>query len=172
MNRWRSVDGISRSGRKCPMPGAISTRLRRPGNTARNRRILLLVAHDLAGVQFDHAFAHGVDDLLVVCGHDDGGAGTVDGVQHFHDAQRRGRVEVARRLVGEQDLRMVHIRPCDGDALRFAAGQLMGVVVFLACEPHRLQYFGHQRLMVERLVPITSSAKATFSHTVLLLSSL
>ena len=58
---------------------------------------------------------------------------------------------------------MVHIRPCDGDALRFAAGQLMGVVVFLACEPHRLQYFGHQRLMVERLVPITSSAKATFS---------
>lgn len=40
---------------------------------------------------------------------------------------------------------MVHIRPCDGDALRFAAGQLMGVVVFLACEPHRLQYFGHQR---------------------------
>ncbi len=40
---------------------------------------------------------------------------------------------------------MVHIRPCDGDALRFAAGQLMGVVVFLAREPHRLQYFGHQR---------------------------
>ena len=39
LNRWRSVDGISRSGRKCPMPGAISTRLRRPGNTARNRRI-------------------------------------------------------------------------------------------------------------------------------------
>lgn len=39
LNRWRSVDGISRSDRKCPMPGAISTRLRRPGNTARNRRI-------------------------------------------------------------------------------------------------------------------------------------
>ena len=33
-----------------------------------------LVAHDLAGVQFDHAFAHGVDDLFVVRGHDDGGA--------------------------------------------------------------------------------------------------
>ena len=51
---------------------------------------------------------------------------------------------------------MVHIRPCDGDALRFAAGQLMGVVVFLACEPHRLQY--PYRLVVEQLVILEDKA--------------
>ena len=47
---------------------------------------LLLVTHDFAGMQFDHAFAHGVDDFLIMRGHDDGSASAVDGVKHFHNA--------------------------------------------------------------------------------------
>ena len=50
-----------------------------------------LITHDLATVQFDNALAHRVDDLFVMCGHHDGGAGTVDSVQHLHNAQRCGR---------------------------------------------------------------------------------
>ena len=106
---------------------------------------LLLVTHDFAGMQFDHALAHGVDDFLIMRGHDDGSAGAVDGIQHFHNAQRCGRIKVSGRLVGQQDLRMVHIRSRDGHALRLTAGKLMRIAVFLAGKPNRLQYFRHQR---------------------------
>ena len=105
---------------------------------------LSLVADDLAVVQLDDALAHRVDDLLVVRGHHDGGAGAVDGVQHLHDAQRRSRVEVAGGLVGQQDLRMVHVGAGDGHALLLAAGQLVRVVAFLAGQTDRLQHLRHQ----------------------------
>ena len=134
-------------------------------------RSLLFIAHDFPGMQFDHAFAHGVDDLFVVRGHHDGGAGTVDGVQHLHDAQRRSRVEIAGRLVGKQDLRMVHIGARDGYTLGLTAGKLMRIAVLLTGQTDS-STFGTSDLMVDRLVPITSNAKATFSHTVLLFSSL
>ena len=48
---------------------------------------LRLIAHNIAIVQLHHAFAHRVDDLLIVRGHHNGGTGAVDRVQHFHDAQ-------------------------------------------------------------------------------------
>ena len=131
-----------------------------------------LVTHDLAVVQFDHALAHRVDDLFVMRGHDDGGAGAVDGVQHFHDAQRSGRVEVAGGLVGQQNLRVIHVGAGDGHTLLLATGELMRIVLFLAGESHGIQHLGTNDLMVDRRVPITSRANATFSHTVLLLSSL
>ena len=104
-----------------------------------------LVTHDLAAVQFDHALAHRVDDLFVMRGHDDGGAGAVDGVQHFHDAQRSGRVEVAGGLVGQQNLRVIHVGAGDGHTLLLATGELMRIVLFLAGESHGIQHLGHQR---------------------------
>ena len=109
-------------------------------------RALGLVAHDLAGMQLDDALAHRVDDLLVVRGHHDRRAGAVDGVQHLHDAQRRRRIEVSGGLIGQQDLRMVHIRAGDGHTLLLTAGQLMRVVVLLTGQSHGLQHLRHQRL--------------------------
>ena len=105
-----------------------------------------LITHDLATVQFDNALAHRVDDLFVMCGHHDGGAGTVDSVQHLHNAQRCGRVKVAGGLVGQQDLRVVHIRTGDGHALLLATGQLMRIVLLFAGKTHGVQHLGHQRL--------------------------
>ncbi len=134
------------------VPLAAAQRLMRLGSDFGIREIqcgivgtVFLVAHDPAVVQFDHALAHGVDDLLVVRGHDDGGSRAVDGVQHLHDAERGGRIEVAGGLVGEQDLRMVHICAGDGHTLRLAAGKLLRVVVLLAGEPNGLQHLRHQR---------------------------
>src|SRR5690606_28740184 len=43
-------------------------------------------------------------------------------------------VEVARRLVGEQEQRIVHQRACDRDALLLATGQLERTVVEAAFE--------------------------------------
>ncbi len=45
---------------------------------------------------------------MVVGRHHDGGPGAVDPVEDAHDADRRGRVEVPRRLVGEEDEGSVH----------------------------------------------------------------
>src|SRR5262249_15943987 len=39
------------------------------------------------------------------------------------------------RFVRQNDLRMIHQCPCDGDTLLLAAGQLAGVVLFPAFEP-------------------------------------
>src|SRR6476660_5267310 len=58
-----------------------------------------------------------------------------DCVSHFmqsleqsHDLQTGFGIEVARRLVSQQDGRVVHKRPRDGDALALPAGQLARAV--------------------------------------------
>ncbi len=81
-------------------------------------------------------------------------------------------VEVAGGLVGQQNLRVIHVGAGDGHTLLLATGELMRIVLFLAGEAHGTQRLGTNDLMVDRHVPITSRANATFSHTVLLLSSL
>src|SRR5689334_9013221 len=65
----------------------------------------LLVADHLPAGQLDHPAPHRVDDRIVVRGHHHGGARAVDTVEQLHDVDGRGRVEVPRRLVGEQDQR-------------------------------------------------------------------
>src|SRR6202012_1607876 len=62
-----------------------------------------LVADHLAVFEFDDPLAHGVDDGCVVRGHDHGGAGPVDPVEHLHDADRGGGVDVPGGLVSQQN---------------------------------------------------------------------
>src|SRR5687767_13750768 len=49
-------------------------------------------------------------------------------LEHAHDLFRGRRVEVARRLVGEQDRRRVDERARDGDTLPLSAGELVRLV--------------------------------------------
>src|ERR1700744_4294805 len=102
-----------------------------------------LVADHLAVFEFDDALAHGVDDGGIVRGHDDGGAGPVDPVQDLHDADRRGRVDVSGRLVGQQDHRPVDEGPGHGDPLLLATGQLVGHPVVLALQADQVDDLGH-----------------------------
>src|SRR5215212_1736385 len=74
-----------------------------------------LVADDAALAQLDHAPAHLVDHLLVVGRDDDGRAGAVDPVDQLHDPDRRLGIEVAGRLVGQQQRRVVDERARDRD---------------------------------------------------------
>src|SRR5947208_2979494 len=69
-----------------------------------------LVAHDASAAQLDHPAAHPVDHRRVVRGDDDRAARAVDAVQQLHDADRRLGVEVAGRLVGQQQRRVIHKR--------------------------------------------------------------
>ena len=109
----------------------------------------LLVADHAALAQLDHAPAHLVDHLLVVGRDDDGRAGAVDPVDQLHDPDRRLGVEVAGRLVAEQQRRVVDERARDRDALLLAARQLVGVVVQLGRQADQAQDVRH--LAADRL---------------------
>ena len=101
-----------------------------------------LVADDPAGVEGDHAAAHLVHHLAVVGDDDDGGAGAVDPVEHLHDPDRGARVEVAGRLVGEQQRRMVDEGAGDREPLLLAAGELVGEVRDLVGEADEAERVG------------------------------
>src|SRR3954471_24144651 len=103
----------------------------------------LLVADDAALAQLDHAAAHLVDHLLVVGGHDDGRTGAVDPVDQLHDPDRGLGVEVAGRLVAEQERRVVDEGASDADSLLLAAGELVGVVVELGAQADQAQDVRH-----------------------------
>ena len=67
-----------------------------------------------------------------------------------HDLLRCRRVEIARRLVGEQDRRPIDERAGDGDALALAAGQLVGPVLHAIAELHALEGFDGARAALGR----------------------
>src|ERR671917_2276828 len=92
-----------------------------------------------------YPLAHHVHHLLVVGGDEDGGADAVDPVQELHDAYARVRVEVARRLVGYEDLRLRDEGPGDGDALLLPAREHVRVLVHLRREAHEVEDLGHLR---------------------------
>ena len=73
----------------------------------------------------------------------DGGPGLVDPVEQLHDPDRGDRVEVAARLVGEQQRRVVDEGAGDRDALLLAAGELVGVAVELGREADEAQHLRH-----------------------------
>src|SRR5262245_2033143 len=60
-------------------------------------------------------------------------------LEDAHDLFGRLRVEVTRRLVGEQHGRIVHQGARDGDALTLAAGKLVRTVVHAVLELHLLE---------------------------------
>ena len=71
--------------------------------------------------------------------HDDGLAELVDRTaQQAEDLATGARVEVARRLVGEQHHRPCDERPGDGDALLLSARELRGPVVEAVAQAHAI----------------------------------
>src|SRR3989442_365985 len=93
----------------------------------------------------DQAIAQGHDprgmggDIRLMRDHHDGLPLAVQVGEDLHDLLTRGRVEVAGRLVGEQDARLVHQRPRDSHALPLAAGQLVRLVLHPIPQRHALQ---------------------------------
>src|SRR2546422_2369841 len=110
----------------------------------------LLVGGDEAVAQsHDPRGARG--DIGFVRDHHDGLTLRVQVGEDLHDLLTRGRVEVAGRLVGEQDAGVVHQCSRDGHALALAARQLVRLVLHPVPEPHALQR--PRRLRATRLRP-------------------
>ena len=98
------------------------------------------VAQDLAVTQTDDALGV-AGDLFLVRDDDDRLPGGVQFLEERDDLVGRGRVEVARWLVGEQDAGLVDERPCDRDALALPARELVGPVVQALAQAHALECF-------------------------------
>jgi hypothetical protein len=75
--------------------------------------------------------------------HEDGRPGAVDAVEQLHDPNGRVRVEVARRLVADEERRVVDERARDRDALLLAARELVGERVRLVRETDHRQHLWH-----------------------------
>ena len=78
-------------------------------------------------------------DLGVVGDEDDRPARGVELVEERHDLGAGVAVEVAGRLVGEDERRLGDERPGDGDALLLAAGQLGRLVVEAVAQAEPLE---------------------------------
>src|SRR5258705_2858394 len=82
-------------------------------------------------------------DVRLVRHEDDGDAALdVEALEDAHHLDARLRVEIAGRLVGEQQRRVVHQRPRDGDRLWLAAGELIRMVAKPVAEAYGLQRVG------------------------------
>ncbi len=79
------------------------------------------------------------DVRLVGDEHDRDALRAVELLEHLQDLDGGAAVEVAGRLVGEDQRRPVHQRARDGDALLLAARQLVRQVMLPVGEPDRLQ---------------------------------
>src|SRR3954451_2265514 len=127
-------------------PSQVSDRMKRRRTELSSAGVAVdaatLVARDLAVVELDHPATHRVDDVRVVRRHHDRGAGAVDAVEQPHDADAGRRVEVAGRLVGEQQHRSVDERPRDRYTLLLTAAELVRHAFFVTGEADVLEHVG------------------------------
>ncbi len=118
-------------------------------------------------VAFDLAIPH-VNDALGVGRHvavvrddDDREPRRVQLLEHPQDFFARPRVEVSGWLVGQQKLRPVHERACNGDALLLTAGHLARLVMHPLRQPHAFQ---EGRAAVELLAVVDAGRRISQRH--------
>jgi hypothetical protein len=79
-------------------------------------------------------------DFGVVRDEDDGASRGVQLLEEHQHLETRPRVEVPRCLVGQNDRRVPHQCPSDGNTLLLATGKLVGAVPELIAQTHLLQH--------------------------------
>ena len=79
----------------------------------------------------------------IVGHHADRRAALVQLAEESHDCLAVLRVEVSRRLVGEEDQRLARYGPRDGDALLLAARELRGIMLDAVRHAHTLERLLH-----------------------------
>ena len=98
----------------------------------------------------DRPLADRANQLAVVRRHEDGGPFRVDLAEQVHDLEGEIGIEIARRLVREDERRLVDERPRDRDALLLAARQLDGIRVDAMLKADPLQAPGRPSSAADR----------------------
>src|SRR5436190_2381433 len=106
--------------------------------------------HDAAVIERQRAAPDAANELAVVRGDQHGRAPRVDLAEQVHDLEREVRIEVAGRLVGEDDHRIVDERARDRDPLLLAAGELHRIRVHPVLQPDPLQHLEGPALLLRR----------------------
>ena len=75
---------------------------------------------------FDNSAGELLEELVVVCSHDDCGTGGGDFVEVCHDLIAGVGVEIAGGFIGEDNFRLVEKRTGYDHALLLAAGEFVG----------------------------------------------
>src|SRR2546428_4343629 len=101
----------------------------------------IFVSDNLAAFNGHHPPPHHVDNLAVVRRHHHGRPTRVDLQQQLDDLPRGRRVQIAGRLIGEEDPWIVDKRPGDGHPLLFTAGQLVRKLSLLSFQPDDAEHF-------------------------------
>src|SRR5665213_692588 len=120
------------------------------------RGILAVLQHPT--IAHDHTAPAVGGDVELVSHHDHGDTRIIQRLEQPHDLNAGARIEVASRLIREQQVRAVHERAGDGDALLLATGELARSVVEPRPQAHLLERLagatmaiaqGYRRLTVE-----------------------
>jgi hypothetical protein len=93
----------------------------------------------------------------IVRGDDDGRAARIDLAEEVHDFEGQVGVEIAGRLVGQDELRLVDERARDRDALLLATGQFFRIGIHPVLQAHPLQH-------LERLALLHREVDAEDAH--------
>src|SRR5215475_13181481 len=98
-----------------------------------------LVASDLAVAEDDDALGVFRDVVFVSDEQQRDAAFAVEPLEDLHDLDRSAAVEGARRLVRENDRRVIDQRPRDRDALLLSARKLIRMIVLAPGQPDRFE---------------------------------
>ena len=101
--------------------------------------VVVAVGDDPAVVDRDYALTEGFDQLMLVGDHQHGGAALVDLGEKLDDLVAHLRVDIARRLVRDNQSGVVDQRSRQRNTLLLAAGKLGGMVVCLVAESYQLE---------------------------------
>ena len=124
-------------GRRRRSPSAISRKWR--GDRDRRRCGLAAIRNDDSVAHRDDAVGEGGHVRLVCHQHDRQAALAIERLNGRHDLVRGPRVEVSRRLVRQQDRRIVDEGPRDRDPLLLAARQLAREAALPVRQPEQLE---------------------------------
>src|SRR3954469_3165623 len=94
--------------------------------------------HDLPVCDVHHALgARG--EIGIMSDHDDSRSAAMYILEQFHYSAGHLRVEIASRLVGQQEPWFANQRTCNGDSLLLTSRHLGGIMVRPGGEPHPLE---------------------------------
>ncbi len=95
----------------------IIPRLRARVALLQNILAVLVVAHNTTLIHSNHTLPQGLDHAFVVCSQNNGRAKVVNLFQNLNDLVGVDRIEVAGRLISDNNVRMVYNSSSNSDAL-------------------------------------------------------